>query len=156
MRHGSQLGLRLGRFWGAMARSVDDIETYLTSLERTFERDGDTFLVASGSFATPVALHVSDPLVLVRVDIGPVPAEPSVQLALFRRLLELNGEDLVHGAYGLEDSEIVLAVALPLENLDANELASALADVDLALARHVKPLRDLSRGIAAPASKSSR
>ncbi|MBM4374461.1 MAG: CesT family type III secretion system chaperone [Deltaproteobacteria bacterium] len=128
-----------------MARTVDDIELYLKSLERTFERDDDTFLVVSGEAGTPVALHVNDPLVLVRVDIGRAPEHDAQRLAVFRRLLELNGSDLVHGSYGLEGDEIVLGAALPLENLDLNEFASVLADVDLALARHVKPLRELSR-----------
>jgi hypothetical protein len=129
-----------------MARTTDDIELYLRSLERTYSREGDTFVVASGAEGTPIALHVADSLVLVRVDIGKVPADDARKLTVFQRLLELNASDLVHGAYGLEGDEIVLAIGLPLENLDLNELGAALADVDLALARHVKPLRDLSHG----------
>ncbi|MBM4357075.1 MAG: CesT family type III secretion system chaperone [Deltaproteobacteria bacterium] len=129
-----------------MARTTDDIELYLRSLERTFDRNGDTFVMASGAATTPIAVHVADSLVLVRVDIGKVPSDDTRKLALFRRLLELNASDLVHGAYGLEGEEVVLGLGLPLENLDLNEFASALADVDLALARHVKPLRDISQG----------
>jgi len=129
-----------------MARTVDDIELYLKSLERTFERDDDIFLIASGEAGIPVAVHVHDSLVLVRVDIGRVPEHDAQKLAVFRRVLELNGSDLVHASYGLEGDEVVLGAALPLENLDFNELSSMLADVDLALARHVNQLRELSRG----------
>lgn len=129
-----------------MGRSIDDIELYLRSLDRKFERDGETFVVASGPASTPVAILVHEPSLLIRADIGRAPADAARQVAVFRRLLELNGTDLVHGAYGLEGDEIVLTVGLPLENLDLNELASALADVDLALARHVEPLHALATG----------
>jgi hypothetical protein len=127
-----------------MPRNVDDVETFLYRLERQFQRDGDAFMVASGVAATPVVVLVNDPVLLVRVDIGHVPSDASRQVAVFRKLLELNGSDLVHGSYGLEGDEIVLAVGLQLENLDLNELGAALADIDLALARHVPVLRDLS------------
>ena len=128
-----------------MARSTDDIELYLRSLERTFNRDGDTFVVATGEVTAPIAIHVADTLALLRVDIGSAPQDDARKLAVFRRLLELNASDLVHGSYGLEGDEIVLAIGLPLENLDLNELGAALADIDLALVRHVKPLRDLTK-----------
>lgn len=128
-----------------MARSTDDIELYLRSLERTFNRDGDTFVVATGEATPPIAIHVADALALLRVDIGTAPTDDARKLAIYRRLLELNASDLVHGSYGLEGDEIVLAIGLPLENLDLNELGAALADIDLALVRHVKPLRDLTK-----------
>ncbi len=127
-----------------MPRTVDDVETFLYRLDRHFERDGDAFVVSSGVAATPIAVLVHDPVLLIRVDIGKAPKDEKRQLAVFRKLLELNGEDLVHGSYGLEGDEIVLTAGLQLENLDLNEIASALADVDLALARHVQPLRELS------------
>lgn len=129
-----------------MARTADDIDLYLKSLDRPFERDGGSFLVASGVETPPIALLVHESLLLLRVDIGKVPTDPSRQLAVFRRLLELNGEDLVHAAYSLEGEEIVLDAGLPLENLDINELASALSDVDLALVRHARALRTLAMG----------
>ena len=38
----------------------------------------------------------------------------------------------------------VLSSALPLDNLDLNELDATLSDVDLALTRHVPTLHDLA------------
>ena len=64
---------------------------------------------------------------------------------LYRTLLSLNTTDMVHGAFGLEGDTVVVIHALELENLDLNELEAALSDVDLALARHVPILRDISR-----------
>lgn len=126
-----------------MPRNVDDVETFLHRLERQFHRDGDAFVVAGGTAATRIVVLVNDPVLLLRVDIGKAPTDAPRQLAVFRKLLELNGSDLVHGSYGLEGDEIALSAGLQLENLDLNELGSALADIDLALARHVPELAQL-------------
>ncbi len=129
-----------------MARTVDDVELYLRSLDRQYVRDGEAFVLASGLEETSIGLLVHDPLVLVRVDIGTAPTDSVRQVALFRRLLELNGEDLIHSSYSLEGDQISLGAGLRLENLDMNEVASVLSEVDLALARHAQPLRALARG----------
>jgi hypothetical protein len=51
----------------------------------------------------------------------------------------------MHAAYGIDNNTIVLSAALPLDNLDLNELESTLSDLDLALARHVPALHDLAK-----------
>lgn len=89
-----------------------------------------------------VALRVAPPIVAVRVDIGPAPADESHRLRLFTRLLEYNATDLMHVSYGVESGNVVLTAALELENLDLNELEAVLSDVDLALAQHVPTLRE--------------
>ena len=50
----------------------------------------------------------------------------------------------MHASYCLEGDEIVLSAGLELENLDENELAAVLSDIDLALVRHVPALRELA------------
>jgi hypothetical protein len=128
-----------------MPRNADDVETFLYRLNRSFDRNEEgMFLVSSGSGGPPIVVYVDDPIVVVRVDIGTVPKEDARQLALFRQLLEYNGTQLVHAAYALEGDEIVLVAGLPLENIDMNEIAAVLSDVELALARHVSPLRELA------------
>lgn len=127
-----------------MPRNADDVETFLYRLNRTFDSDAGTFLVSSGTDGPPIALRVVEPIVLARVDIGTLPKDEAKQLALFRRLLEYNATDLVHAAYALEGDEIVLSAGLELENVDMNELAAVLSDIDLALARHIKTLRDIA------------
>lgn len=123
-----------------MPRTAEDVENYLLQLDRRFENDGGTFLLA-GANGT-IALRVSPPIVAVRVSIGAVPTEEAQQARLFRKLLQYNATDLMHVAYGLEGENIVLSAALELENLDLNELEALLSDVDLALARHVPTLRE--------------
>ena len=127
-----------------MPRTIEDVETFLYRLNRNFEITDDIFVVSSGTDRPPIAIHVAEPVVVVRVDIGEVPTNETAQLKLFRQLLIYNASDLVHSAYAIDDNEIVLSAGLELENLDMNELAAALSDIDIALARHVKNLRDIA------------
>jgi hypothetical protein len=129
-----------------MPRTVEDVEQFLIRLNRTFDRDEESgmFLVSSGAERPPIAISVDDPIVVLRVDIGPLPKDQATQNDVFRRMLELNASDLVHASYGLEGDEIVLTAGMPLENLDDNELAAVLSDLDMALVRHVGELRKLA------------
>ena len=126
-------------------RSVKDVEAYLDRMGRAFQSAPgatETFLVSSGENYPPVAVRVDPPLVVLRVRIGNVPDEP---LVLFRRMLELNAQELVHSSYGVDDGAILLSSALELENLDYNELEAALDEIDLALAQQVPALAGLSK-----------
>ena len=128
-----------------MPRNADDVETFLHRLNRNFEQSGDgLFLVSSGADRPPIVVYVDEPIVVVRVDIGKVPSDEKRQLALFRQLLEYNSSQLVQAAYAIEGDDVVLAAGLPLDNIDMNEIAAVLNDVELALARHVGKLRELS------------
>jgi hypothetical protein len=128
-----------------MIQTSDDLEGYLSRLERPFERvgEGSTYVLAMGAGRPLVALRLSPPVLVLRVEIGAAPAEPELSLALYKKLLELNAGALLHVAYGLQEGRIVLSAALSLENLDLNELEAALADVDLALSEHVPTLHDM-------------
>jgi hypothetical protein len=127
-----------------MPRNVDDVETFLLRLNRYFERDANTFMLSSGLAGPPIVIRVDEPILVLRVDIGRLPEDRDRQNAVMRELLTYNATDLVHAAYALQDDEIVLTSGQPLENLDLNELAAVLSDVDIALARHVKSLRQLA------------
>ncbi len=131
-----------------MARTNRDIEAFLSSLAKPYERlDDQTYRIEVGPNMPPVALRICDGLVLFRALIGEVPeGNLQVQCDLFRRLLELNTEQLIHSAYGLDGSSIQLAAALELSNLDLNEVEAVLEDMGLALARHVRSLRELCKG----------
>ncbi|MDI1447760.1 CesT family type III secretion system chaperone [Polyangium sp. 6x1] len=127
-----------------MPRTAEDVESFLLQLSRPFENDGGTYLVSAGEDKPPIAIRVAPPILAVRVSIGPLPKDPEHQNKLFRRLLEYNATDLMHAAYGIDDHTVVLSAALPLDNLDLNELEATLSDLDLALARHVPTLHDLA------------
>jgi hypothetical protein len=129
-----------------MIQSSEDLESYLARLERPFERvDEGTYVVPMGPSRVLVALRIQAPVLVIRAEIGRVPAAPAASQALFRRLLELNQSSLLYAAYGLEQDRIVLSAALTLESVDLNELEATLADVDLALSGHVSTLHEMVR-----------
>ena len=128
-----------------MIQSNEDLEGYLLRLERRFERAEDgTYLLSMGADRPLVALRVAAPVLVAQVDIGQAPVDNATAAPLFRKLLVLNATALVHAAYGIEGSTIVLSAALELKNLDLNELEAVLADLDMALANQVPTLRELS------------
>ena len=53
----------------------------------------------------------------------------------------------MHVSFGIEDGKIVLSSALELENLDYNELAAALDEIDVTLAQQVAKLAELSKAV---------
>lgn len=127
-----------------MIQSSEDLQGYLTRLERQFERlDDATYVLPAGRSRTLVALMLAPPVLVIRAEIGTVPAAPEPSLALFRKLLELNQSSLLYAAYGLEQERIVLSAQLLLASLDLSELEATLADVDLALTEHVSMLQDI-------------
>ena len=132
-----------------MALSLEDIEGYLQKLDRRYEKLDGTLLVSMGHGQSPVALLVVPPVAVLQVGITEAPkdGEAGERMAsnarLFRKLLELNANDLVHAAYGLEGDRVVLAAALDIDNLGLTELEAVLADMDMALANHVPVLRGM-------------
>ncbi|HSH45568.1 MAG TPA: hypothetical protein VK966_06915, partial [Longimicrobiales bacterium] len=62
---------------------------------------------------------------------------------LFRRLLELNASDLVHGSYGIEEGDVALSDALELEGLDFVELRASYESIVFAASSHMKDLAEL-------------
>jgi hypothetical protein len=127
-----------------MPRTADDIETYLYRLNRTFDRQDQTFIISTGVDRPRIALHVAEPVVVARVVIGKVPADEKRQNALFRQMLEFNAADLVHASYGIDGDQLVLSAGEELENVDTNELSASLNDIDLALTRHIGKLHELA------------
>ena len=126
-----------------MIQSNEDLEGYLLRLERRFERAEDgTYFISMGADRPLVALRVAAPLLVAQLDIGLAPLDDTTAAPLFRKLLVLNATALVHAAYGIEGSKIVLSAALALQNLDLNELEAVLADLDMALATQVPTLRE--------------
>lgn len=112
------------------------IERFLIDLKLSYrELDTDMWLVEDEERGLEgVVVMYADPLVIIRVAVMKAPEEG--RLELFTKLLELNARDVLHGAYALEDDEIVLVDTLEYETMDLGDLQAALDAVGMALAQH--------------------
>lgn len=123
----------------------DDLESFLVRLGAEgasySEVEPGMFVIRPGG--TPdaqVVVHLTPPVLLMRMNVMPVPSDLDTAARLARRLLELNATDLVHGAYGISANDIILTEALELANLDFSEFLAAYESMTLALASHVREL----------------
>jgi len=129
----------------------DDIESFLDRLTAegaNYEEveQGLWVVRPGGPLELDVVVHFSPPVVLLRVKVMNVPDDDGKCADLNRRLLELNANDLVHGAYGIAQNSIVLTEALELEHLDYEEFLAAYESMTLALASHLREFSSYREG----------
>ena len=129
----------------------DDIESFLDRLTAegaNYEEveQGLWVVRPGGPLELDVVVHYSPPVVLLRVKVMNVPDDDGKCADLNRRLLELNANDLVHGAYGIAQNSIVLTEALELEHLDYEEFLAAYESMTLALASHLREFSSYREG----------
>jgi hypothetical protein len=121
------------------------IEQYLIDLMYSYrEIDKNIWLVDDPEHnLAGVAVMHDDPVVVFRVALMDAPEKN--RLELFTRLLELNASDIVHGAYALENNQIVLVNTLDYATMDYGEFRSTLDSFSLALVQHY-PILSSYRG----------
>jgi hypothetical protein len=73
-----------------------------------------------------------------------MPAENETSAEFYRTLLELNATEVVHGAYGIEDGDLIISDTLELETLDFLELQASMESIELAAASHMDKIRTLA------------
>ena len=118
----------------------DDLEAYLSRLDRRFEKKDSTFVVSLGPNQPPALVRIASPVVVVQVDVGPAPkGNGAAEAKLFRRLLELNASDLLHVAYAIENDRIVLDAALDLDSVDLRDLEAVVLADDVSRCPHRSP-----------------
>lgn len=117
----------------------EDLQSWLDRLEGgglvVREVEPNLWVMNTGEGAE-VVVHYAPPVVILRVRVMELPAAEARQAELFRRLLEYNARDLVHGSYGLEGDHIVLTDTLELADLDYGEFEASYDSITLALASH--------------------
>ncbi|HLU25402.1 MAG TPA: YbjN domain-containing protein [Longimicrobiales bacterium] len=123
----------------------EDLESYIVRLGAEYEEVAEDMWVVRGpDGGAPVVVHYSPPVVVLRLKVMDLPSSDDAQFAaLYRRLLELNATDIVHGSYGIDDGELVLSDALELETLDFHELRSSYESLSLAASTHMPDLAAL-------------
>ncbi len=129
--------------------SREDLESYLLRMEdfESEEIEEGMYLVQSRTGGPQLVVNYSPPLLLLRMKVMDLPGASAGDTELFRTLLELNARDLVHGAYGLDDRELILSDTLELETLDFHELQASIESMELAASGHMEKIRSLT-GVA--------
>ena len=123
--------------------SREDIEDFLDRLgadgatHREIEA-GLWIVRPGGAIDFDVVVTYNPPVVLMRVKVMPLPADPVELASLSRRLLELNATDLLHGSYGIDREDIVLTAALELAHLDYEEFLASYESMTLSLTSHLR------------------
>jgi hypothetical protein len=119
----------------------DDVESFLHRMELDVEEvDEGMWLARNGSDGAGVVVNHSPPVLVFRAKVLDIPKDEKKCAELFQRLLELNATDLVHGAYAIEEGDVILTEALELENLDFNEFQTTVDSIQMAMAAHVEEL----------------
>lgn len=117
----------------------EDVESFLLRLEDGVEEVEPGMWVV-GADGERVVVHYSAPLLVLRTKVLGVPADDRRRAELFEKLLQLNASDLVHGAYGVEEGEVILTDTIELDHLDFEALQSSVDSLQLALASHLETL----------------
>jgi hypothetical protein len=123
----------------------DDLETFLLRMDVDYDEvDEGMFLIQpKAEGAPPVVVHISTPLLLIRLKVMDLPEEGGSK-EFYRKLLELNAQDLVHGAYGIEEGELIISDTLELATLDFQELQASVESVLFAVSSHMEMLKGLA------------
>ncbi|MDE3002395.1 MAG: YbjN domain-containing protein [Gemmatimonadota bacterium] len=123
--------------------SREDLESFLIRMDLEYEEvDEGMFLTRGEGGGAPVVVHHADALLLIRMKVMDMPAEESIDL--YRTLLELNATEVVHGAYGIEDGDLILSDTLELETLDFHELQASMESITLAAASHMEQIQSFA------------
>jgi hypothetical protein len=122
----------------------DDLESYLIRMDLDFDEvDEGMYLVQAANDGPPVVLHHSPPLLVVRLKIMDLPEDGDL-LDLYAHLLTWNATDVVHGAYGIEEGDLIITDTLELETLDFPELQASLESLQMAASSHLDRIKTLA------------
>ena len=124
----------------------EDLESFLIRMDLEYEEvDKGMYLVRGRNSGLPLVVHYADDLLLIRMKVMDMPeVEDDKMCDLYRALLELNATDVVHGAYGIENGELILSDTLELETLDFIELQASIESIELAATSHMERIRSLA------------
>jgi hypothetical protein len=124
----------------------EEVESYLLRMGLDYDEVEEGFwIIRISEEAPPVVVNYSPPVLLLRLKVMDLPADNGEGRlsGLYRKMLELNAGDILHGSYGIDDGEVVLSDALELETLDFGELRSSFESMALAAQTHRPQLVEL-------------
>jgi hypothetical protein len=119
----------------------EDVDRYLLRMELDYEEvEEGMWLVNTQEDGAPLVVSHTPPLLVFRLKVMDIPDDERRCAELYRKLLEMNANELVHAAYGLEEGDVILTASLQLENLDFNEFQSMIDSFQMALAADLEEL----------------
>ena len=120
---------------------MEKVEKYLITLGLSYENVDETTWVVTDmeKGLSDVVIAADDPIVVIRVKVMDVPA--SKREELFETLLKLNAADILHGAYAIEGSSVILIDTLQYSTMDLEEFQASIDAIGLALTEHYQILK---------------
>jgi hypothetical protein len=120
--------------------SREKLEGYLVKLSLSFHEAGPAAWVVndSGKGLQNLLVQLSESLVILRIPVMEVPSSRREQL--FEELLRLNATDMVHGAYAVDGTGILIIDTLEADTMDLEEFEASIDAIGLALAQHYRTL----------------
>ena len=115
----------------------EDIEHHLTKMGQAFETVEDGMWVLHDP--SNIVIIYRPPLVIFRTKLMEIPKKNREEF--YKCLLTLNASEMVHGAYGLEDSNVVIVDTLEAEHLDFNEFEASVEAITLAVSQDYQKLK---------------
>jgi len=132
----------------------EDLESFLMRMDLEYrEVEPGMFLVQGRNSGLAMVVHHAESVLLIRLKLMDIPTPEDGKVELYRTLLELNASDVVHGAYGIEENELIISDTLELETLDFHELRASMESIELAAMSHMERIRSLA-GVAPAGSEA--
>jgi hypothetical protein len=119
-------------------KSREDIESYLLKLGLPYEQLQQELWNVRPQGNENLLVTIAGPVVVFRIKVMDLPEGSREKL--YEALLRLNATEMVHGAFGIESSAIVITDALQMENLDFNEFQAVIDDMSMAISKHYPAL----------------
>ncbi len=118
----------------------EKVEGYLVKLGLSFHeaRPGTWVVSHSEVGLETLFVQLAGPIVVLRSPVMAVPSSGTDKL--FAELLRLNASDMVHGAYAVDGSQVIIIDTLEAETMDLEELQASIDAIGLALAQHYRSL----------------
>ena len=117
--------------------TLENIEHYLIQLEYPFESVEPHMWIIRNT--ANVVVTYEPPLVVFRMKLMEIPEQKREEF--FKLLLELNATNMIHGAYGIEEDNVVLIDTLQSEHLDFSEFQASLDALLLASTQDYQKLK---------------
>jgi len=127
---------------------MSKVEQYLIDLGISYQEiSPEAWLLEDEAKSLPkMVVSQIEPVVVIRAYVMQVPAKRREEL--FETLLRLNSTDFLHGAYAIDEDQIVAVDTLEYGDMDKNEFSASIEAMALALSQHYPLLSKFAEGSA--------